>query len=289
MCRVDRWSAAALVAALAVVLGGCASGGSESTADRDEAPYLLQARITHAVPPEQQFDRLARVTITRDGVVVTAGAMPASFPGPLVAPLRGRTITGAGYDRIVAEAQAAGLLDGTVDPGGAMPGGLLAEVNLWVDGEMRTIHGDPNRVMQCVRAPCAAPPGTPEAFGAFWSGIQDLASVMAEELGPEERYVPEAYALLVGVPPIDDAGLGVQIAEWPLEAALGTLGQPIGAEAFPRCATVTGDDAATLGPSLEGANQLTQWADGDAAPVALRARPIVSGEDPCAEVFGVGG
>ena len=109
---------------------------------------------------------------------MTGGAIPAIFPGPLLANLRGRSLTEAGYERIVAEAQATGLLDGGDDRAAPAPGGQTAIVDLWVDGAMHTIQGDPNRVMQCVRAPCAAPPGTPEAFGAFWSGIHDLAAVM---------------------------------------------------------------------------------------------------------------
>jgi hypothetical protein len=240
------------------------------------------------VPPEQRFDWASSATITTDRVVVSGGAVPAIFPGPLLTPLRGRTITAAGYERIVAEARAAGLLDEAVDPGAPMPGGQMAEVDLWVDGAMRTIQGDPNRVMHCVRAPCAAPPGTPESFGAFWTGIHDLASVMPEELGPDEPYVADGFALLVGVPPIDDGGLGAQVVEWPLEVPLAELGGPIGAEPFPRCATVTGEDAAKLGPLLEGANQLTQWKDGAAAPIVFQARPILAGEDPCEDLFGVG-
>lgn len=287
MGRTGRRVAVGFITVISAI-AGCGSNGATGTSNTDAAPYLLQARVVQALPPEQRFDWPPIVTITIDRILVTGGAVPAVFPGPLLAQLRGRTITPAGFDRIVAEARRAGLLDGDVDPGAAMPGGQLAEVDLWVDGAMRTIQGDPNLVMQCVRAPCGAPPGSPESFGAFWSGIHDIGSVMPEELGPDEPYVPDAYALLVGVPPIDDAGLGFQVLEWPLDAALAELGGPIGAEPFPRCAIMRGD-ADRLGPLLVSANQLTRWADGDAAPIGLRARPIEHGEDPCEELFGVGG
>ena len=289
MRRPHLTLSATRVVILAFLASACGSGGPTDGGTTDGAPYLLRAHIIQALPPEQRFDWQASVTITADRVVVSGGAVPAIFPGPLLAPLRGRTITAAGYDRIVAEARAAGLLDGAVDPGAPIPGGQLAEIDLWVDGAIRTIQGDPNRAIQCVRAPCVAPPGTPESFGAFWSGIHDLASVMPEELGPDEPYVPRAYALLVGVPPIDDADLGFQVLDWPLDVPLAQLGEPIGSEPFPRCALIRGDDADRLGPMLASANQLTQWVDGEAAPVALRARAIELGEEPCVDLFGVGG
>jgi hypothetical protein len=276
-----------LLAAISAV-GGCGSPAS-SVGDTSAAPYLLQARSTQALPPEQRFEWVPSVTITTDRVLVTGGAVPAIFPGPLLTHLRGQAITASGFERIVAEAQAAGLFDDSADPGAPPPGGQMAEVDLWVDGAMRTIRGDPTRVMQCVRAPCGAPPGTPEAFGAFLAGIHDLASVMPEELGPDDAFVPDAYALLIGVPPLDDMDLGVQVLEWPLADPLGLLGEPIGPEPFPRCATVAGDDAAVVGPLLAGANQLTQWADDGAAPIVLRARPILAGENPCRDLFGVQG
>ena len=57
-----------------------------------------------------------------------------------------------------------------------------------------------------------------------------------------------------------------------------------------RCGTVRGPDAATLRPSLEGANQLTRWVDKDgdrADATAIQVRPMVPGEDVCLEIFGL--
>ena len=75
-------------------------------------------------------------------------------------------------------------------------------------------------------------------------------------------------------------------------APIATLGKPIGAAPDPRCGTVRGADAATLRPSLEGANQLTRWVDQGADranATAIQVRPMVPGEDVCLEVFGLSG
>ena len=57
-----------------------------------------------------------------------------------------------------------------------------------------------------------------------------------------------------------------------------------------RCGIVAGADAATLRPALEAANQLTQWVQDEttSATFGLTVRPIIAGEDPCAETFGGG-
>ena len=127
--------------------------------------------------------------------------------------------------------------------------------------------------------------------GTFWASLSDL-SWLAGDLGPEAPYVADSYALLIGVEPTDDPAIRPAVAIWPLEQPIATLGKPVGSAPAPRCGTVRGEDAATLRPSLESANQLTRWVDegadrADATP--LQVRPMVPGEDVCLEVFGLSG
>ena len=44
-----------------------------------------------------------------------------------------------------------------------------------------------------------------------------------------------------------------------------------------------------MGAAVADANQLTQWtaSESTSATFGLTVRPVVQGEDPCAEVFGV--
>ena len=156
------------------------------------APYALRATQHQSIPPEAQFTWLPYALITADGVVVTQGAVPAIFPGPLLPNLQGAPISEAGYDRVVERARALGLLDGDGDftPPEPMPGSLSGLIELRVDGSMRQITGDPNRTIECITTPCDPAPGTPEAFGTFWRELGDLRSLVGDELGSRRSVSP---------------------------------------------------------------------------------------------------
>ena len=280
---------------VAVVVGACGSSeapsGSDS-ADGETGDFLLRAALTQALLPESLFGSGPVITITADRTVVTNGPVLAIFPGPLAPNLRGRSITAAGVERIVNGARTLGLLegDGVFSPADVAPGAQQGRVELIVDGALRTITGDPGRVMQCIRAPCEPAPSSPEAFATFWQALLDLPSMMPEELGREFAYEPEAWALLIGIQPPDDDGIASQVVEWPLERALADTGRPTGDGPLPRCGTVRGADAAVLTDAFAGANQLTTWidrggAEGDAVSIAVR--PLLTGEDACRELFGI--
>ena len=64
--------------------------------------------------------------------------------------------------------------------------------------------------------------------------------------------------------------------DWPLEQPLALFGGPV-ADGSYRCGTVSGADADTLRPSLQAANQLTQWVQDPttSATFGLTVRPMV--------------
>lgn len=286
-----------LMALLALLVVGCqgvaGSPGPSPSASPPEAEvpgYRLRATLQPVVPPEERFGLMPVSIITDEGVWVTQGAVIAIFPGPLVPPLFGREVSEAGYGAIVERARELGLLAGEGDfvPDDRAPDEALGRIELWVDGEMRELRGDPGRVIQCITTPCDPAPGTPEAFATFWQFVSDLSGSIGQALGPERPYEPDGYALLLTAPVTGEPGMQPRLAAWPLETALAEVGTPIGDAPLPRCATITGEEAAALGSSLAAADQLTNWADPDPAsdeePVALRVRPIIAGEDPCADL-----
>ena len=284
----------AIVLAALLMAAACGTSGP-SAAPSDsavEGAFALRAKLNQAIPPEARFTWLPYLLITADGTVVRQGPVPAIFPGPLLPNLQGAPLSDAGYDRIVERAGALGLLEGSGDfvPAGMPLGGQTGSVELLVNGELRTITGDPNRIIQCITTPCDPEPGTAEAFGTFWAELGDLGSLVGSELGQDTAYHPDGFALLIGVEPPDDGGLGRQVVTWPLETPLADIGQPVGNTLLPRCGTVAGEDAATLEAAFAAANQLTMWVDqgrdpADAASIAVR--PVLPGEDPCQELFGV--
>ncbi|OGO58743.1 MAG: hypothetical protein A2V85_15150 [Chloroflexi bacterium RBG_16_72_14] len=231
------------------------------------------------------------LVITGDGIAVTEGPVPASYPGPLHPNLVGRQLTGAGQAKIIQAARDLGLLSGQTDfsGGGMVMGGVTGHIVLTVDGSRVELTGDPAAQIVCITTPCEPEPGTPEAFGELWRSLQDLSSWLGAELGPEAAYVPAAYAILVGAPPMPEPGLPQAPADWPLELPLATFGGPV-ANGTARCGTVSGADADVLRPALQAANQLTFWTQDPetSAAFGLTVRPMVPGEDVCREIFGAG-
>jgi hypothetical protein len=284
--------AVALVLVTACGSGGEPSAPSPAVSAQPDSAYALRADFRQAIPPQARFTWLPYAFITADGIAITQGAVPAIFPGPLVPPLFGAQLSDAGYDQIVERARSLGLLAGSGDfsPPEPMPGSMSGTLGLLVDGAIRELTGDPNANIQCITTPCEAAPGTPEAFGSFWMEVGDLRSMVGDELGSEGEYHPEAYALLIGVTPPDDAGIEPQVVDWVLDTPLAEMGQAAGPDPSPRCASVGGEDAATLEAAFARSNQLTMWVDDSVdAPVSITVRPLLPGDDPCMELFGVDG
>lgn len=268
-----------------ILLAACA--GSAPTPEPTppaEAKALLRVTMQQALPPQSTFGWLPSVVVTLDGLVLTGGAVPAIFPGPLVSPVIQRQLTPAGWAKIVTAARALGLLSGARDfTGGQMPpGSMTARLELAADGKVYDLVGDPNRIMVCITAPCDPQPGSPEAFGGFLSRLTDLTWLGAD-VGPEGMYAPAAYGLLVGPPPADEQDLDQPPIDWPLEGGLAVFGKALTDGSGGRCGTVTGADAAALRPALNAANQLTKWRDpADGTFHGLVARPLLPGDgDPC--------
>jgi hypothetical protein len=270
--------------------GSVASPGIPS-ADPNAATYWLRMTTSQALPPLNLFGNGAPLVITGSGLLVRPGPVPAIFPGPLLVPLVGRSITDAGRGKILQLATSLGLIgrqtDFTAD--GRLVGGVTAHVEITVDGRVVTLSGSPEATIECVAAPCNPAPATPEAFGSFWRQLLDPAPWLGSELGAEASYTPTSYSILVGAAPVPDPNLGANIADWPLDAPLATFGTSV-ANGQARCATVVGDAAATLGRAFAKANGLSGWTQDPTASASfgLTVRALVPGEDACREVFGVG-
>ncbi len=300
------------VTMLAVVLAACGAPGGPSTGASqgtsavpspgvspssaavpsttpDAGSYWLRATYTQALPPLSLFGGQSYAVITGDGRSITQLALPTVYPGPLLPNLQARQLTDAGHKAIVAAARDLGLLGGTTDfdTGPMLAGGVSGRIEMTVDGRRITLTGNPNALMECVAAPCEPPPGSAAAFAEFWRRLGDLPSWLAGEVGPESAYEAPAYAILVGPAPEQDPGFSQPPMDWPLDQPLALYGGPVAGGSH-RCGTASGEDAVTLRPALEAANQLTQWVQDPttSATFGLTVRPMVPGEDICRETFG---
>ena len=188
------------VAATAVVACGSVAPSVSPAAPSSLAPqpspqadtYWLRATASQAIPPIDQFPIPPVATITGDGTYITVGPQDAMYPGPALPNLIGRPVSDVGRARLLAEAQRLGLLSGQTDftAEGGVPGGVTGRLELTVDGKRVTLTGSPEAEIQCVTTPCEAPPGTPAAFAAFWSSLQD-PTWLGDAVGRATPYVAD--------------------------------------------------------------------------------------------------
>lgn len=213
------------------------------------------------------------------GRLITYGPQIEIYPGPLLPNLQQRPISQAGIDAIVAEARAAGLLDGPTDfTDNSPPGSQTAHLLFTIDGVEREVLGDPTRQIVCIQAPCIAPPGTPEAFGGFWAQVQGLSAWLQGELGAETPFTIDRLAVVLTEPAVD-ATVQPGFARWPLAVPMAQFGAEWQGA---RCGVIEGADlAAALGP-FGAANELTRWTDDTNSQFSVIARPLFPNEpDPC--------
>ena len=284
-----------LLVAVAFLVAACSGGSGASAGQSPEASTVdastawLRATISQAGSSVDRFASGPTAVITADGTYVTAGPVDAGDPAPLLPTLVGRSLSDAGRAAIQAEAARLRLIGKKTDFKSviSLPGGAVGRLQLTVDGGPVTLTGEPDSKLLCIPSLCDPVPGTPEAFGELWRKVADPVPWLGGELGPESPFVPAAYALLVGPAPAPDPDVDAAIADWPLPAPLATFGTPV-AKGSQRCGIVSGADAEALRPVLEQADQQTTWVQdpSTSATFEITVRPIIAGEDPCAETFG---
>ncbi len=281
-----RFLTVSFAAALLAACSGAAPTPSPDPSAPPDAKVRLRVSLVQSLPPSATFGWLPSALISLDGRVLSGGAVPAIYPGPLVIPIVERRITPNGWARIVGAARDAGLLAGVRDftGGSVAPGSMVARLEILADGRVYDVTGDPSRIMVCVTTPCNPRPGTPEAFGGFVSRLSDLASWLGADLGPEALHVPAGYAVVIGPPPANEQGLAQPPMAWPLAGGFGGFGKPLADGSDGRCGTLTGGDLAALRPALQAANQLTKWRDpADDTFHGLVVRPLLPGDGDLCE------
>jgi len=246
-----------------------------------DAEFLLRINVEEALPPLARFPSTPAYVITLDRRVLTAGAVPAMFPGPLVMPIVERQLTPTGWARIVAAAREAGLLSGISMIGQPMPGEGILRVRLFADVVLHDI-GTPNTSPACLSEPCQGAPGTREAMEWFISRLADLGNWLGDDVAAEAAHVPEGYAIVVGPIP-DDQGLPQPSIDWPFDAGFAGFGHAFADGSGFRCGMIIGGDAEILRATLGRATSITRWRD----PIVgsfhgLTVKPLLPGDgDAC--------
>ena len=210
------------------------------------------------------FSQSPSVVITGDGLVITPGAVPAIYPGPLVMPYFQRTIDEAGIQTVLAEAQKAGLL--ASPPDYTLPDGIgIADApdTVLVVQANGARYEHRAYALDITAGDATASTPARDAFSGFVAALGDLATLVgAEHLGSDQPLVPTTYRLRatpVEPPaPVDTAAGGTA----PLEPQPTVQPWPSGTGvALADASECVLADASKLGDVLATANQLTWFSE----------------------------
>lgn len=280
---------AALIA-VASLAAGCVAGGSPSPSGiaHPTGATELVLRIESGggfVGPSVSLAQIPIVSIFGDGRVIVNGAQIAIFPGPALPSVVTYRISEDGLQRILENADAAGLLgpDATYDypfiaDAPTTTFTLVARGGKHVVAAyaLSETSGNDSQLDPDARRARAA-------LFAFEQKASDVrgflgATVVTE---PEAQYQPTTMRIYATAAQPDQSG-GVQpnVKDWPLSTPLSTFGAPTGTFEGIRCGTVSGDDLRTLMPQLQTANQQTFWRSGGAT-YQLILRPLLPDESGC--------
>lgn len=231
------------------------------------------------VPPQYTMTQTPLFALYGDGLIVVKGPVESKFPGPLLPNLRQMRVTTAEIQKIVAAADAAGLLgpDARFDATNIFDAGTTT-FTATVDGQTHTIGayalGYEVTVADAVLAEAR------KKLSGFEDKVGDLATFLGRGIGDEAGYAAAATRLFTS--PVDASVQSDQTRQtlaWPLSVDPGTAGE---ATEVPktRCLVVTGSDQATFLAIAKTANSQTLWSYG-ANSYSVLVRPLYPDETGC--------
>jgi hypothetical protein len=229
------------------------------------------------VGPGALLTRLPIFALYGDGRVIVQGPADASFPSPLLPNVRQMQITPAEIQKLLAAADAAGLLgaDASFDVVGVADAGTATFTTV-VGGVSHTISA---------YALSESPTSTDPAIAAeraklvvFQSILGDLPKFLGRAI-PDEAYTPAAVRVYVSDPPTPDPSQPVEpVLTWPLSV------DPNSGATTPqqglKCLALTGTDTTTFLKSAASATMITVWS-APAGKFALTVRPLYPDESGC--------
>jgi hypothetical protein len=254
-----------ILLSLALVLAACGADGSGPEPDPG-TPLLQIGHIGGFAPADFFLTRGPTYTLTRDGRLISPGAVPAIFPGPLVMPHWVSQVTPGEMGQIERMIGSIGLPDMIDERDDDNPGGVAdaptTVVTYWDD------DGQAHRYS--VYALGIQPNPRREA-----RELQELITVIETLAGRDAtEWVAEQYQF-VALPGALDPEFSGEM-DWPLEETVDTWDEINGL----RCAVLGADDL----PRFAEANQATTFPSPDPAwadVFRLAVRPLHPGETGC--------
>ncbi|MGZ6544845.1 MAG: hypothetical protein ACXVEI_05995 [Actinomycetota bacterium] len=265
--------------------GGTGSGGGSTETPTPSPSGQLVLRIEQVggfVAVQYNLTRVPLLSLYADGLLITPGVQTDIYPGPALPALTQQQLSPEAVQLLTQAAIDAGL-NSDRDLQTMLVSDMPTTVfTLTIDGQTYTTNVYALG-MDLKHAPQGMSPQEFQArqdLAAFEKKATDLSWLPAGSVTDQGMYAPTALRIYSG-PYQPDPSLTEPPIAWPLTPGLALFGDSQqGTPGGMRCGTVAGDDAATLMPLVEQANQLTPWTS-DGSEYGLLFRPLLPDESGC--------
>jgi hypothetical protein len=222
------------------------------------------------------FARVPTLLIAGDGKVYRPGVMTMEYPGPMIGPITVSTITEAGIQTLLAEADSRGLLTPPA-PDYVLENPMIADapntdVELFANGTS-VLH---SAYALGIATPNQEEELTParQTLFEYTKLLDDLAgTVGADQLGAEEMYVPAAFRVRARATQpgeLDGFEPAPSVVDWPASTGVRLADAST-------CATLTAEQAGTV---LTDAKQNTYFREDDVV-YFVAAAVVLPGDKVC--------
>jgi hypothetical protein len=230
------------------------------------------------VAPGYLLTRMPIVALYGDGRVIVGGPMVEIYPGPLLPTLRQLLVTPVEIQKILAAADAAGLLgpDSSYDATNIADAGTSTFTTI-VDGKTHTISA--YALGEGGTADNAAVTAARAKLLDFSNTITNLSKFLGRTLSDAEAYAPTEMRVFVGPVLGDDPNFpNPQVVTWPL-----TVDPKSGQKTTNSgltCLAIGGADLTAFLKVATGANVLTIWS-APSGRFSVSVRPLYPEESGC--------
>ena len=286
------------ILAIPVLAAACTAAGSTGAPGTSGAPgtggpaghhYTVETapdkqilRLTNEggfVAPGYLLTAVPQFALFGDGRVVVPGPVDAMYPGPLLPNLRQIHITGDEIQKIVAAADAAGLLGPNANYNATnIADAGTAVFTTTVDGRTHVISA--YALFESGTTDDQTATAARAKLLDFQDKILDLSKFLGRTIG-DEAYQPTAMRIFARLASADQSGLTPQVVNWPLAKDPMTAGQPTTTAPDTRCLAIDGADLTTFLTIANTANAITVWV-APSGRLNISVRPLYPNESGCA-------
>jgi len=282
------------ILAIPILVAGCAGGSSGGNPSGSTAPTAA-SRYAVGTGPESLILRVSteggfiapgylltaipQFALYGDGRVIVPGPVDAIYPGPLLPNLRQLQLAPAEIQRLLAAADADGLLgaDASYAQANVMDAGTTTFTTT-VDGKTHTISA--NALGASAVAVDASDAAARAKLLDFQGKIQDLSGFLGRTVGDGDSYRPLEMRVFVGPEPgADPASPSLQAVTWPLAGDPATAGKPTGIQGQ-SCILVSGTDLTRFLAVATSATSTSVWT-APSGRFGVAVRPLYPNETGC--------